>query len=314
MSELRFGPFLGEGSQLHVVAPSGPVDARRFARGLAHLRRELADAHGIELQVSGTTSSRDGYFAADDETRLRALQEAINDPRPGAIWCARGGYGATRLLSRLDPTPLAANPKAIIGFSDVTALMCWSLVHAGVASIHGPVVTQLATLTDMDRGRMFDMLIGQPTSPLVAEAGTTVHGGCVEGPLIVGNLEVLRCLVGTPHLPSLQGCILAIEEVGERPYRIDRSLTQLIGAGALRGVRGVAVGQLLGCQDPPESATTGMTAEQAVLERLESLGVPVITGLAFGHDPHQNAALPFGTLARLDADNATLEVLQSPLY
>jgi muramoyltetrapeptide carboxypeptidase len=281
---------------------------------MAHLRRELGVAHGVELVEAEGVLGRQGYFAGDDAARLAALQAAINDPSPGAIWCARGGYGATRLLARLDPSPLERHPKAFIGFSDITALMAWSLAHARICSIHGPVVTQLATLGEMDRARVIDMLVGQAASPLVAESGTTVHGGRVEGPLIVGNLEVLRCLVGTPHLPSLQGCILAIEEVGERPYRIDRALTQLIASGALRGVRGVAVGQLLACEDPPEATTTGVSAEQAVIERLEGLGVPIVTGFPFGHDPHQNAALPFGALVRLDADNAALECLQSALY
>ena len=152
------------------------------------------------------------------------------------------------------------------------------------------------------------MLRGEVPAPLQAEEGTVVHGGVVEGPLVVGNLEVLRSLCGTRYMPSLAGAILGLEEVGEAPYRIDRALTQLLSSGALRGVRGVVVGQLVRCEGPDEAP--GPTAREVVVERLQTLGVPVVTGLPFGHDPAYNAALPFGAPVRLHADDCTLECLE----
>jgi muramoyltetrapeptide carboxypeptidase len=136
-----------------------------------------------------------------------------------------------------------------------------------------------------------------------------LQGGRVEGPLIAGNLEVLRALVGTRYFPPLAGTILAIEEVGERPYRLDRALTHLVSSGVLRGVRGVVVGQLVGC-DGPDGTGIGPTAHEVVLERLSTLRVPVATGFEFGHDDQQNAALPFGAKVRLHADAGTLEFLE----
>ena len=298
-------PRVEPGGRAHVVAPSGPVPAQRFDRGLKILRRALRH----DYVLADNMQEQAGYFAGTDRQRLDALHRALSDPDCDAIFCARGGYGATRLLSALDPSGLQHRPKPIVGFSDVTALLCWALVRAGVPSVHGPVVTQLATLDPADVQRLVDILTGQIPAPLSAEEGTVLRGGTVEGPLIAGNLEVLRALVGTRYMPRLDGCILAIEEVGERPYRIDRSLTQLIASGALRGVRGVMVGQLQSCEEP-ENGHVGPDALDVVTERLGTLGVPIVTGFPFGHSPNRNAALPVGIPARLYADECTLEVLE----
>jgi muramoyltetrapeptide carboxypeptidase len=292
---------------VHVVAPSGPVPADRLARGLAHVRRRFG-----EPTVAANVEQRTGYFAGDDATRLRALDAALRDPEAELIWAARGGYGATRLLARLDPELLRTRPKRIVGFSDVTALLCWAWVRAGVPGIHGPVLAQLDEIGEDDRQRLWDLLEGELPPPLLAEGGASasLHGGRVEGPLIPANLEVLRSLIGTAFMPDLRGAILAIEEVGERPYRIDRALTQLLDSGALRGVAGVAIGQLHGCVEPEGGGSRGWSAAEVVEDRLARLGVPVLVGLPFGHEPKRNAALPFGVQARLDAEQGSLEVLE----
>lgn len=296
---------IGPGARVHVIAPSGPVPMERFDRGLRVLRRRLS----LDIVQAPNLLEQVGYFAGDDGQRLHATQDALADPAAGAVLCARGGYGATRLLGALDPERLRAHPKLLVGFSDITALLCWAWVRAGLPSIHGPVVAQLATLADDDVERLCDLLRGEVPTPLQAEEGTVITGGTVEGTLIAGNLEVLRALVGTRAMPSLSGAILAIEEIGERPYRIDRALTHLLSCGALRGIRGVAVGQLIACEEPPDG-NLGPTAAQVVVERLATLGVPVVTGFAFGHDASHNAALPFGTQVRLLADSCTLEFLE----
>jgi muramoyltetrapeptide carboxypeptidase len=299
-------PAVRTGGRVHVVAPSGPVAAERFSRGLAILRRHL----DVQWVLAPNLHEQEGYFAGSDAQRLAALHEAFGDPEASAILCARGGYGAARLLAALDPERLRAYPKTLVGFSDVTALLCWAYVRAGLRGILGPVVTQISTLELEDVERLVDLLRGDVPTPLVAAEGTSIHGGRVEGPLLGGNLEVLRSLVGTRYMPPLQGAVLVLEEVTERPYRIDRALTHLLSAGVLRGVRGVAVGQLTRCEEPEDGHVVGPTAEQVVVERLETLGVPVVTGFTFGHDPHRNAALPFGARVRLDADACSLEFLE----
>jgi muramoyltetrapeptide carboxypeptidase len=291
---------------VHIVAPSGPVDVERTRRGLAHVWRRFG-----EPSLAGNLEHRSGYFAGDDAERLAALDSALRDDRIGVIWAARGGYGAARLLGRLDAALLRAHPRLIVGFSDVTALLCWAFVTAELAGIHGPVVAQLDEIGETDRDRLWDLLDGELPPPLLAdEQSTTLHGGRVEGRLIAGNLEVLRALIGTPYMPSLAGTILAIEEVGERPYRIDRALTQLIDSGSLRGVVGVVVGDLHNCVEPENGRSKGWSAHEVCEERLARLGVPVLIGLPFGHVPGRNAALGFGVRARLDADQGALEQLE----
>ena len=285
------------------MATSGVVPAERLQKGTKQLRRAL----DVEVSHASNIFEQDGYFAGPDAARLAALHDAFSDDRVDALLAARGGYGATRLLSDLDPERLRAAPKLIVGFSDVTALLAWAWVRARVPSLHGPVVAQLGTLHNEDIGRLVDWLTGDIPAPLTASEGAVIHGGTVDGPLIVGNLEVLRALIGTRYFPSLSGCLLGIEEVHEQPYRIDRALTQLLSAGALRGVRGVITGQL---RCPADASAIGPTAVDVVHERLSTLGVPVATGFEFGHDPSRNAALPFGARVRLHADDCTLEFLE----
>ncbi|MEE9385333.1 MAG: LD-carboxypeptidase [Nannocystaceae bacterium] len=305
---MQHPPAIRSGDQLRVIAPSGPVAAERLSRGLAVLRRRFADA---EIVVDHQVYERHGYLAGSDAVRLAAFENGLREPCTRLIWCARGGYGATRILARANPRILEHAPKPLVGFSDVTALLCWAYVAAGVPGVHGPVVSQLGSLPPDDLERVEALVRGEIAAPLQADEGSVLVGGTVEGPLIVGNLEVLRSLIGTPYMPSLEGCILGIEEIGERPYRLDRSLTQLMHSGALRGLRGVVVGQLTSCE--ASSTTTGedpLRAHAVVEERLGRLGIPVVTGFPFGHEEGRHAALPFGVRVRLHADDATLECLE----
>lgn len=296
---------LRPGARVHIVAPSGPVPEDRLSAGLEALQRLFVG----EISLAPNIAARAGYFAGDDRSRLAALQAALADPTIDAVICARGGYGLTRLIGQLDPTRLAAAPKLLVGFSDVTALLAWARCSVGLCSVHGPVVAQLGEIAEDDRERLGLLLAGEDPGALSAETGAVIHGGCVEGPLFAGNLEVLRSLAGTRFMPELAGCILALEEVGERPYRIDRALTQLLACGALRGVRGVAVGQLVACEEPASGNPDSPGAEEVVLERLAVLGVPVVTGFAFGHERGRNAALPVGAVVRLDAEHGALTML-----
>lgn len=283
-----------------VIAPAGPIPQTRLRKSLALLGQQ-----GVNVQVPEQVGLKDGYFAGNDALRLRSLCAALTAKDPRTIWAARGGYGVTRLLGRLPPS--IACPPRIIGFSDISALLCALYSRFQLPSIHGPVLVQWAELSPEDRTRCTSMLHGEIPAPLEAQAGPALLGGQVEGPLIASNLELLRSLVGTPDLPCLRGCILALEDVGERPYRLDRSLTQLLASGALAGVRGIALGQFHAC-DPPSPDEP--TAQEVVLERLSTLQVPILGGFPFGHVPGQNAALPFGTRVRLHVDHGLLEMLE----
>jgi muramoyltetrapeptide carboxypeptidase len=275
-----------------------PRDA--FFRGLRVLEGRYHVLHDEEL------FSRDGYLAGSDTRRAAELNRYLRDPQVKAIVCARGGYGLLRILPLLDSDALRSRPLPIVGFSDVTALLAWAHVTAGVRSIHGPVVTQLGELPASDPQALVRLLEEPaPTGPWYRELKAVVPGRA-RGPLLGGNLEVLSRLVGTRYLPRLQGAILVLEEVGERPYRIDRTLTQLLLAGVLDGVAGVIVGRLEKCDEPDGTAPTAL---EVVRERLAPLGVPFCVGAPVGHG-ERNKPFPFGAPALLDATAGTLELAE----
>jgi muramoyltetrapeptide carboxypeptidase len=284
---------LHPGDAVALVAPSGPVSREAFAGGAAILGERYRLVYGARL------FERRGFLAGDDDARARELQAALADPSIAAVMLARGGYGLTRILDRLDSAAFARAPKPILGFSDGTALHAWA-ARAGVQSIHSPVVTQLGLLSVED-GDALVSLVERPEPPRPLEGLRALAPGRAEGWLFGGNLEVLSRLCGTPHLPLLDGAVLLLEEVSERPYRIDRSLTQLISAGALAGVRGVVVGALHRCDEPDMP-----TPEEVVRERLAPLGVPIVAGAPIGHAA-RNRAVPLGARVTVDAPAGRVE-------
>jgi len=280
------------------VAPAGPVPRDAFAAGAAILAGRYSLVHDERI------FTRAGYLAGDDDARAAELAAALADPEVEAIFCARGGYGLMRILDRLDAAALARAPKLIVGFSDVTALHAWA-ARAGVASLHGPVVTQLGRVPAEDAAALF-ALCESPAPPAPLGGLRALHGGRGEGPLVGGNLEMISRLVGTPYALPLDGAVLFLEDVGERPYRIDRQLTQLRLAGALDRLAGVVLGDFVGCV---EKDGTGPDAEAVLAERLGARGIPVLAGAPIGHG-ERNRALPHGARARVDAAAGTLEFLE----
>jgi muramoyltetrapeptide carboxypeptidase len=269
-----------------VVAPAGPVPRERFEAGA----RILAGRY--QLVHDERVFAQSGFLAGPDDDRLAELASALADPSIHGVICARGGYGLMRILPRLDPAAFLRAPKPIVGFSDVTALHAWA-AKAGVASIHGPVVTQLGELGEADAKSLIDLLESPGVPPPLNDLRPLVAGNA-EGILLGGNLELISRLVGTPWQLDLDGAILLLEEVGERPYRIDRALTQLELAGALKGVRGVVIGDLEHCEEPKPP-----TAEEVIVERLGRLGVPILADAPVGH-ADRNRALPLGVGVKIE--------------
>lgn len=280
------------GDRIRIVAPSGPVPKETFERGIARLQARY------QLDFSARIFEQQGFLAGSDAARRDELQQAFDDDSIQAIWCARGGYGLMRILPDLDATKLLRAPKPVIGFSDVTALHGY-LAKLGLPSVHGPVATQLATLAESDVQALCDLLEGRPARLSGLE---TVTAGVCEGPLLGGNLELVSRLLGTPWAFDLTGAILLVEEVGERPYRVDRALTQLHLAGALTRLAGVVLGDFTDCQDerPP-------SVQAVVRERLLRLSVPMVAEAPVGHGP-RNRALWIGRRAKLDATAGRLEL------
>jgi muramoyltetrapeptide carboxypeptidase len=290
------GP-LRRGDVVRVIAPASPFDPAMLERGLSVLRDRL----GLVPRHRPDLGARNGYLAGDDARRLDEWREAVDDPEARAIFCARGGYGAMRLLPQVDPAPLLAAPKVLVGFSDVTALHA-VLNRAGLATVHGPVLTQLGRAPAGAVAHLAALLTQAPSpgEDGAAELGiglsgtATVRPGRVEGPVLGGSLTLLSHLCGTPYLPSFAGAILLLEDVDERPYRLDRYLTQLDLSGAVQGLAGVALGQFTNCDGQ------GVVGAAVVRGWAAALGVPVIEGLPVGHED-ANYAVPLGAQATLVA-------------
>jgi muramoyltetrapeptide carboxypeptidase len=294
-------PRLAPGDPIRVIAPSGPVPPEAFAAGLAVLRARY------DVRHDDGVFARDGYLAGPDERRLTELAAAIAEPDSRAIVMARGGYGLLRLLPFIDLAPLVSRPRPIVGFSDGTALLALA-ARAGVASIHGPVVTQLGNLGAADHRVLFERLETPGPAPLLDGLDGLIPGR-VRGPLLGGNLEMFSRLIGTPYLPDVSGAILFFEDLGERPYRVDRLLAHLDLAGLFSAVSGVVVGDFSACREPEATRADVPTAEEVLVDRLGRLPIPVALGGAFGHGT-RNRALPYGTLCELDTAAGTLIALE----
>jgi len=282
-----------------VAASSALADGERLAAGIAVLER-----WGLRIVSAGgeLVGRRWGYLAGSDAERAADLEA------PATLHaCVRGGWGSARLLER----PLTLPPGWLLGFSDVTSLL-WARVCRGEGGgVHGPLVTTLAAEPPWSQERLRSLLFGEEVEPL---RGTGWAGGVATGPLLVANLTVATHLLGTPHLPRLDGAILVLEEVGEAPYRIERMLTHWRLSGALSRLAGLAYGSFAGCDDPggqaDEPAEHRFGLRQVLRERSLDLGIPVVADLPVGHEAG-NAALPLGVAVRLDGGAGTLEILSS---
>jgi muramoyltetrapeptide carboxypeptidase len=294
-----------------VVAPSGPIDRDELERGLAVLRERF----GLRVRVRADVTTRRGYLAGEDARRIEEWREAVADREARAIFFARGGYGAMRLLPAIDPAALTAEPKWVVGFSDATALHA-ALNQAGLVTVHGPMVSTLGRSTPASLDHLHALLFGsaEPAQPSAGPSASTpaadgmepgagclgaavIRPGLATGTLLGGSLCLLAHLCGTPWALRLRGAILFLEDIDEKPYRLDRYLTQLRLSGVLDGVGGVCVGQLTACDHGGESGSATVRA------LVSELGVPAIEGIAAGHE-EPNLALPLGATVTLIAPTA----------
>ena len=296
----------GDVPTVHIIAPCSPFDQATLERGRDRLL--AAGFHVVYTQSRDVSAAP--YVNGPDERRADILLDALSSTSD-IVWVARGGYGLTRLVPRLHAglDTLAQSQSSfptVVGFSDVTALF-GLLARRGLCAVHGPLATSVAN----EDGDAFAALVallktGHVSTPL---RGTQVlhEGRASRGRLFVGNLCVLTHLIGTQALPSLGGALLGLEEIGERPYRIDRMLTHLITSGALEGVRGIFVGDCSGCDDE------NITAYDVFKERLAPLNIPVAAGFPFGHHG-RNFALPVGIEAELRTDATPTLTVRGNLF
>ena len=289
-------PPLRPGSIVAIVAPASPFAREELFRGLAWLRTRYV------LRLSSRILERSGYTAGDDARRTSELAAAMTDPEVSAVLCARGGYGAMRILDGLPWTSFAQRPKWLVGFSDVTALHVMANAH-GVCTLHGPNVTGLGrSITAGERLALVDALEGRPPAPW--KDLDVIHGAGAppaRGPLVGGNLSLLASMAAGGRLAIPRGAILAVEDVTERPYRLDRMLTSLRLGGYFAGLSAIVLGGFTQCDAGPD----GVTALDVLTDRTAGLGIPVVASAPFGHGA-PNRAFVLGAMAELTGTTLAL--------
>lgn len=281
-----------------IAAPASCFDRAPFEAAVSFLREA---GYGVTYQSN--IFDRKDYLAGTVQRRVEELHNLFKRDDIDAILCARGGYGSVSLLDHLDFSEIAKHPKIFVGYSDLTPLLGALRERSALVCFHGPVLTGLVAKNDEEsRERMLEILAGQTMRPL--SGGRCINPGQAVGELTGGNLALLAATVGTPYQVETRGRIVLIEDVGERPYRLDRMLLQLRMSGFFDGAAGIAAGDFVGCGKPGYDRPV----EDILKERLGDLPIPIGYNLPFGHGV-TTGTLPLGVQAHLDVTEGVLSMI-----
>src|ERR1039458_9257924 len=297
---------LRPGDKVGIVAPASNVKRELLEAGCDGLRRAVYEPFYFESILE-----RELYFAGSAERRARELEDMFARDDIRAIVCARGGYGSNYLPLTLDPKKIVFHPKILVGYSDITTLLCCMADSANFVTFHGPMVAKDFAVADgLDLESWQNAVGGAPEWRIAEGSGARpLAPGQAEGILYGGCLSMLVASLGTQQEIRTAGTILFIEDVATKPYQIDRMLMHLKLAGKLKDVRGMIFGEMLDCRQGPDQ---DYTLEDVILRIVEDLRIPVAFGLRSGHVSRANITLPIGVWARLTVDDAVeLRILEA---
>jgi muramoyltetrapeptide carboxypeptidase len=296
---------LAAGDRIAIVAPASPFDRDEFERGVDELRRL-----GFEPVYDESVFARRSYVAGPPEVRAAAFRAAWDDPAIAGIIAVRGGYGSAQILPLLDPHAVRLSAKCFVGYSDLTAMLTFLTLNCGVVAFHGPMLEKRLALGEAGYDRdSFRRAVcrAEPVGEITSPAVEALRPGEAAGVLLGGTLTQLLASLGTPYaFAPPPGYVLFIEEVGERPYRLDRMVTQLKHAGLLRRASAVVIGELVQCDEP----SGDVTARAVMADLFSDFPGPVLVGLPSGHTSGPALTLPFGVAARVVADRRPRLVIE----
>lgn len=304
---------LKRGDRVGLIAPASKIDKAKLNKAIANL-----ESIGLEAVYDWDILSTKGYLAGDDQHRVNQIHDMYSDQSLAAIWCVRGGYGATRLLDKLDFDLIRRNPKPLLGYSDVTALLNTIYQKTKSPCFHAPVasstfseytVQQLQPIWGLKKPLEVQASVNNQKKEAPAYQYYSIVEGTATGQLAGGNLSLIVSLIGTAHEIETEGKIVFIEDIGEHCYRIDRMLTQLLSSGFFDGVKGIILGIFEDCT--PEREGT-QSLQEVLVDRLLPLGIPTAYGYSFGHIRDQ-MTLPVGSTVTINTLNGGL-VLQTDGY
>ncbi|MEI6873944.1 MAG: LD-carboxypeptidase [Spirochaetota bacterium] len=301
---------LKSGDRIGLIAPSGSAIAPERIDFAMEAIREL----GFKAVEGRSCRSVYGYLAGSDETRAADMNDFFGDEAIDGIFCLKGGYGTPRILDRLDFARIRANPKVFVGYSDITGTHLALGRECGLVTFHGPMpyTEKLAAWDDATRASLLAAIGSQGGKGRFANpagrAIQTLTGGKARGRLVGGNLSLIAATMGTPWEIDTRGCILFIEDINERPYRIDRMLTQLRLAGKLDDALGFVLGDWCDCG--AEEGKRSLSVDEVLRDLIASTGKPAISNLGVGHC-RPNLTLPLGVEVEIDGDGPSLDILES---
>lgn len=312
---------LKKGDTIGLISPASYIGDEGLEKAVTNL-----ESLGFKVKMGAHIRKLHGYIAGTDQERLQDLHNMFADPTIDGIWCVRGGYGSARLLPLIDYTLIKNNPKVLIGYSDITALLKGIHTKTGLICFHGPVGA--SELTDFTREQLIAVLMEGRAPHIISipekeieevpegeekEADNSfepflIKPGKVSGTLAGGNLSLLAAITGTEYELDVNGKLLFIEDVGEKPYRIDRMLTQLRQAYPLHKAAGIALGVFADCEANVDDKS--LTLRETLAGQLSGLEMPVLYGLPFGHIK-DHCTLPVGIEAEMDTERRTITLLES---
>ena len=309
------GHVLEPGDCIGLLAPSTYTSSKDYAPTV-----ELLRSQGYRVKLAPSATAMYEHFAGTDRRRAEDINNFFRDKTVKAILCIRGGYGAARVLDKLDYKMIARNPKPLIGYSDITALHIALGQKAGIATIHGPMAVSFTrekydspyTRENFFRGLTSSLPLGEIPMPEGRKLETVIIGKA-EGVIVGGNLTVIASLVGTPYELDGTGALLLIEEVGEKPYRIDRMMNQLYQNGLLSRVNGIIYGDFIGCEDNDPDGLADVSVDGILTHYANLARKPAVKGMPSGHGKY-NVFLPMGVHARMkaNADDSASLIVDSP--
>lgn len=286
-------PAVAPDARVAVIAPASSSKPERLARGIESLR-----ARGYDAEFGKYAQERQApYFSGTPEQRLADLHSAFADPEVRAIFCTRGGYGSNYLLEDIDLDLIRENPKPLFGYSDMTAVQTWLLDQTGLVSFHGPMVAaDFAVDNGVHDASLDAALDGNDITVGPLEGLRILKSGRAQGVMYGGCLSILTASLGTRFAPQTEGKLMFLEDVGAKPYQVDRMLRQMVLGGKFDGVSGFIFGEMLECVSP---GTGQELLEQVILRVLDWFDGPIAIGLRSGHVSRSNVTLPFGIGAEL---------------
>jgi muramoyltetrapeptide carboxypeptidase len=300
---------LGPGSNVAIIAPATPPERERLKRGA-----ELLTKHGYNIKIYPQVRKRRGYLAGDDEIRAGTVMDAFADSSIDAIFAARGGFGCQRILPLLDFNVIIANPKPLVGYSDLTILLLSIYHKCGFVTFHGPMTEYGlgARPSRFVRDLFFQALESSDPIGIIPKAPNyrygTMSGGKAEGVIVGGNISLINKLVGTGLLPSFKDKIVFLEDTEEQPYRIDGYLAHIFLGTDLSEASGFIIGEIT--KSEPKKSSKSLSLNQVLKDYFANIGKPVITGYACGHGK-EKITIPIGIKVAIDADKRTLEFLEA---